>query len=498
MFENDDWIFEDAFNEDNIEEETKGTSHSSLSPSIKRRKVDTSEQCKVFPSLPTDNASVRQLERNVLANVKDNNLPTETEKDVSRGDMLLGIFQTNTSQEMYDFGKEVENVPSEAQRKVELFQSKVNATSKAFQNKEFKENSDRSMRQVKLAKEVKLVRIFPGPAGLVKNDTNISAKSLLSNVEELEKSNATDKRIEIKSQSEKNLSEEKAWKFLLNDLPENFLQNYKISGIKDKANASYCDSTKVKFMAGMLEYIDHSHEDPFVILKDSTGSIEGTIHRDIPLTYPSILEPNVVILLHDVGLLKTTTYVVSNKYHILVSLVNLVAIYTDKGQVVSTSLMENILSDTPNIESNKINSCVPVSEPVHISKLQKTDKSCTESLQTSFSICSSTSRINISEPELINNPSLHLTNEKYKNSFTEVYKNDKNCKVTNKTFGHLNYSTNTDNLTLKQDIKRNTENSKALVNYFTGDNEGNKYDSDDEILSQLDVDNIFDKLKKDY
>jgi len=38
-------------------------------------------------------------------------------------------------------------------------------------------------------------------------------------------------------------------------------------------------------------------------------------------------------------------------------------------------------------------------------------------------------------------------------------------------------------------IKSNVENSKTLVSYFTDD----KHDEYDEILSQLDVDNIFDK-----
>lgn len=543
-------------------------------------------------SLLTD-SFVQQSE--LETSVEDNDLPFET-KNVSREDLLLGIFQEN--RETLDFAKEIESDASGAERKMQHFQFKVDPMSKVFvQYEESREKNYKSMAEERLAKEVKLIRIFPGPAGLipnVKND-NISAVSYLSSIEELEKSKMTSKRIEIKSQAEKNLFGEKAWKLLLNDLPKNFLQDYKISIVKDKANANRCDSMKIRFIAGILDYVDHSHDDPFIILKDSTGSIEGTIHRDVPLTYPSILEPNVVIFLHEVGLLKITTYVVTNKYHILVSLVNLLAIYSDKGRIVSTSLMESILSHTSNIELNRINDQMPVSKPVYISGLQKVNESHNASWQASSSIDLPSSHLKVHKR--LANDSLLSTTSEYEG---EIFKNDKNCKVTDGTLGRFNYSMGTDdsmdvffttdcdftileeqnslerslckctsisqvdkiqhcNLQVENtkqesenmrerliinfrkqkernspqtlqrcitdvktcgiahyscencfssyddtasrnsnvrlpEIKRNIKNSKTLVSYFTKDNE---YDSDDEILSQLDVENVFDKPKKD-
>ncbi|XP_077278928.1 uncharacterized protein LOC143906607 [Temnothorax americanus] len=601
MFESDDWIFEDAFDGDDVEEETRWNASSPCqseekTSSVKRRRVDSRE---VLPSLSTDSTFVRHAELDIVATVEANDPPFKNQDndDVARGGLLLGIFQSSTSRDTFDFAKEVENDPSGVPRKTQCFRPKVDATSKVFRYEESREKSHEAMTEERLAKEVKLIRIFPGPAGLIphmKNDNNISAASYLSSVEALEKNNAATKHIEIKSQDEKNLFGEKAWKLLLNDLPKNFLQDYKISTVKDKATSSHCESTKVKFIAGVLDYIDHSHDDPFVVLKDSTGSIEGTIHRDIPLTYPGILEPNVVILLQDVGLLKTTTYVVTNKYHILVSLVNLLAIYSDKGRIVSTSLMESILSDqtTSNVELNKINDRMPVSKSAYISELQKMAESRNASRQAStFSLIPSSSpRIEAREPELANGPPMLRP------------KNDKHCKVTDETLGRFNYSMGTDDFdstdiflttdcdfttleeqsrldrslgksttisrgseiqqcdlqvrnmekgstidfqkqmkerhllqTLPQkcvtdvkscgtrnaryerdtcfpsydnmscrdsnvnvrstlpNMKRNVENSKTLLSYFTNDNE---YDSDDEILSQLDVDNVFDEPKK--
>ncbi|TGZ48268.1 uncharacterized protein [Temnothorax longispinosus] len=598
MFESDDWIFEDAFDGDDVEEETRWKFSSPCqngekTSSVKRRKVDS---CEVLPSFSTDSTFVRHAELDIVANVEANDPPFKNQEndDVSRGDLLLGIFQSSTSRKTFDFAKEVENDPSGVPRKTQCFQPKVDATSKVFRYEESREKSHEPMTEERLAKEVKLIRIFPGPAGLIpdmKNDNNISAASYLSSVEALERNKTTTKHIENKSQDEKNLFGEKAWKLLLNDLPKNFLQDYKISTVKDKATSSHCESTKVKFIAGVLDYIDHSHDDPFVVLKDSTGSIEGTIHRDIPLTYPGILEPNVVILLRDVGLLKTTTYVVTNKYHILVSLVNLIAIYSDKGRIVSTSLMESILSTdqtTSNVELNKINDRMTVSKSAYIAGLQKMAESRNASRQaSSFSfIPSSATRIEAREPELANCPPMLRP------------KNDKNLQVTDETLGRFNYSMGTDDLdstdiflttdcdftTLEEqscldrslcksttisrgseiqqcdlevrtmekgstidfqkqvkerhlpqkcvtdvkscgtrnaryerdncfpsydnmscrdsnvsvrstlpNLKRNVENSKALLSYFTNDIE---YDSDDEILSQLDVDNVFDEPKK--
>ncbi|XP_028045136.1 uncharacterized protein LOC105827943 [Monomorium pharaonis] len=479
-------------------------------------------------------------------------------------------------------------------RKTQCFQSQVDTMSNAFRNKESREKTCKFMTKVRLAKEVKLIRMFPGPAGLIpdqaKNSNTSAVPSYPSSINELEdKTTATkmNRHIKIKSQDEKNLFGEKAWKLLFNDLPNNFLQDYKISTIKNKANASRCDSTRVRFIAGVLDYVDHSHDDPFVVLKDSTDSIEGIIHRDIPLTYPGILEPNVVILLHDVGLLKTTTYVVTNKYHILVSLVNLLAIYTDKGRIVSTSLMESMLSNTWNTELNKIDNFTPESvseQSSYVSGLQKMDKGRNAPSQISTSIDRSPSTKD-HKSELAKNPLLpncSTKDEKY-GSCEKIFKNnDKNGK--DEMCGRSNffsYSMDTDDVDMdgffttdydfttldeqncsssksisqtnevewrdsqvqntrhfentKKESIRNVEeqikkqhlrennfsfyndtayrdlnlnkvkttliehnagNSKALISYFTND-KCDEYDSDDEILSQLNVDNIFDKLKND-
>ncbi|XP_018373808.1 PREDICTED: uncharacterized protein LOC108768068 isoform X2 [Trachymyrmex cornetzi] len=562
MFESDDWIFEDTFDDvGGKEEETKKKSYSSYqnkekTQSVKRRKIDS---CEV---LLARNTFSQKSKLDTIANIQDNDLPSKNKNDVSRGDLLLEIFQKNTCRETFDLAKDIQEDPSGIQKETQCFQSEMVATSKVFQYKESRGKSDESMNtKVRFNKEVKLIRLFPGPAGLVsdvKND-NISATSYLNSVEELKNKTST-KRIEIKSQDERNLCGEKAWKLLLNDLPNNFLQDYKISTVKDNANANHCDSTRVKFIAGVVDYVDYSHDDPFVILKDSSGSIE-------------------------------------------VSLVNLLAIYSDKGRIVSTPLMESVISHTLNSELNRINNCMSISEKSgYISGLQKIDESHKALLQTSSSVDNQGS-IKDHESELAKNLLLQLessTSGKYESG--EIFKNkDKDCKVTNEILEYLDHSMDTNDLdmdvffttdcnftsledqncrdhllssisqtskiqrcnlqmqntkclentknksticskqtkeqhlpqTLKKytdvktydthysrencfsscndalcrdsnlnvkftlsAIKRNVENSKTLVSYFI-DDKYDAYDSDDEILSQLDVDNIVDKRKED-
>ncbi|XP_011643589.1 uncharacterized protein LOC105431232 [Pogonomyrmex barbatus] len=588
MFESDDWIFDDVF--DDVEEETKTKSHlpcqnKENTPIVKRRKLDN---CEASLS-STDDTFVQKLLSDAPVNIVDKNtakMSSNNRNDLSQRN-LLKIFQKNISQKIFDSAKEINKDSTDIQRESrESFESKMNAISKVIQSKESKKKNHKSVTDVRIDKEIKLIRIFPGPAGLIpdRKNVDISDGSYLNSVKEFENETVI-KCVEMKSQDEKNVFEEKTWKLLLNDLPNNFLQDYRISTVKNRANASHCDVMKVKFVAGILDYVDHSYDDPFVILKDSTDSIEGTIHRNIVSTYPGILEPNIVIFLRDVGLLKITTNVVTNKYHILISLVNLLAIYSDKGRIISTSFMDDISSCSSSVESNR-DGCKPVSKLIYVSELSKIDENHDLSLQTSSSMNQCTSIAN-HKSHMANDSLSHLTNEKYQSR----QKNDEGCKIMDeKVFERFDYSMDANNLDIDDDffitdcdfleeqnypdhslsktisqanktercdlqmqnkcleerntkeelaiekkkkeqnslqtlqkcvtnvktlrdhhahenclssddimiheisnlnmkstvsaIKANVKNSKTLVSYFTND----KYDSDDEILSQLDVD----------
>lgn len=556
MFESDDWTAEDLSND--LDEKTI-QSHSLCESEeqtsfVKRRKVDNSKAS-------TSSLNVSELRSDVAANAESNNLPYKSQKS-SRRNLLLDIFQKNFSQEISDFINSTNQNCTNVERDQQCLQySKISTTVNTIEHKELKQkNQVKSTDKVDLNTKIKLHRIFPGPAGLVadKKKNDIPIESYLNHTKALETKTVMKNENAIsQSQDEKNLSEKTAWNFLLNDLPDNFLKEHSISVIKSKANASNCNSMKVKFIAGTLEYIDHNQNNPFIILKDSTGSIEGTIHHEILSNYPNVLEPNVVIFLNDVGLLKTTTYVVTNKYHILVSEVNLLAVYSNKGQLVNTSRMKNVLSNISNIELN-IDCDVSISKHRTESKtdglshqsnakyekhkqLVRNDNeackvmdevnncfdqlididsnmddvlctidceflssgkenrpiglSCETVLQDKKIQCSESQMQNTNRTKSAKIESVLSFDMKQQNlqkcvtSVNDTCRSRENYSLSNDSIAHVRkaYKDSSTNIKSIPAIKQNSQNSDISVSHFTGDNE---YDSDDEILSQLDVDNV--------
>ncbi|EFN78971.1 hypothetical protein EAI_12124 [Harpegnathos saltator] len=505
----------------------------------KRRKIDG---CKASYFTKSNTCEIKL---NATKDIMDNDSPDSSKNNVTREHLLLGIFQ--------------ENICQKVTKEKQYPQSSKTDISNLFSSKKSKEKKGvNSVNKAECSKETKLIRIFPGPAGLVANMKNdsTSAVSYLNSVKESESKSAVEhieSNFSKSSQDEKNLLSEKAWKFLLDDLPRNFFNEYGIFTVKNRANASHCNNMKVKFIAGILDYIDHSYNDPFIILKDSTDSIEGTVHRDIPLNYPGILEPNVVVLLHDVGLLKTTTHIVMNKYHILISRVNLLAVYSNKGRIVHTSSVEDILSNISNVELTRDNYITPLS-----SHCDDTVGLCTNTVNTSTSQQINSKSISVNNSKLLRRP-----NEKHKNGKQAFEKDSKSCETTDKIFESFEQSmdmdddmndafftienepvvsnehkyfnrssfesTNAQNSDIQRRelqmrntnclgntsgrffvinstskirsisplTKHNAENSKNLASYFTDEMlHNNEFDSDDEILSQLDVDNIVSNSKK--
>ncbi|XP_035731325.1 uncharacterized protein LOC118445692 [Vespa mandarinia] len=209
-------------------------------------------------------------------------------------------------------------------------------------------------------KKTTLVRKFPGPAGLLPDiiDTSIIS-TYLKNLEDSKIEGIQDQKdtnlTEYCSQNTKTLFSEGAWQIMLDDLPTEFLKNYEIAQIKQIASANQHQCIKIPFLAGIIENIDYSHENPSIVLKDFTDKIEGTIHADIPAKYPGTLEKNVVILLQNVGLLCISGTFIIHKYHILISPSNLLAIYSHTGDIIHTLHMELLKKEFCMIESNSSN-----------------------------------------------------------------------------------------------------------------------------------------------
>ncbi|XP_063984689.1 uncharacterized protein LOC135166417 [Diachasmimorpha longicaudata] len=187
-----------------------------------------------------------------------------------------------------------------------------------------------------------LVRKFPGPAGLLPDNIDPSAppESLktylcLDENDTNVTNTSPEKMNEFCTQETKKIFLEGAWMRMMDSLPGNFLDGYDIASIKDS------DAERVPRLAVLIQKIDQSSGNPRVTLKDISGTMEGMMHRDLAINYPNILHSGVVLLLQDVGILSTKKTFVKSRT-IIFSTDNLIAAFSEKDVVVRTPFLDAI------------------------------------------------------------------------------------------------------------------------------------------------------------
>lgn len=370
--------------------------------------------------------------------IEDNtkNLKLQTKIKDNSGNINEKIKSTSLNKKInYQISKSIfENTLNNDDFKLCMFehsrkQLSCNILKKQFTNNIQSNNSIKNLLACKTPqnKKMTLIRKFPGPAGLLPDDldSNILCVSYLNSLEENEMSNKetnTNNLSEYCSQNTKNLFTEGAWQLMLDDLPQDFLKDHNIATVKKIANMNGFNNTKVKFLAGIIEHIDYSHDNPPIILKDFTDNIRGILHRDIPLKYPGLLESNVVVLLHDVGLLKISGTFVSNKYQILISPSNLLAIYTSKGIIERTQYMKTIFGNildgkTKIIEKEKVD-CIstieiePLKNSIHLISKKNTELiNFKENIENNNKTDSNFSNLNLNETNEDINKSMNFDSD---------------------------------------------------------------------------------------
>jgi len=118
--------------------------------SAKRRKMDN---CKASSS----STNIFDLRSNIAANSKNNIPLCDNKSNLSRGNLLLEIFQENFSQEISDFVKQTDKNSTNIEQDQECFQSfKISATSSIINHVELKQrNHIKSMDEVDINTKVK-------------------------------------------------------------------------------------------------------------------------------------------------------------------------------------------------------------------------------------------------------------------------------------------------------------------------------------------------------
>ncbi|XP_077299302.1 uncharacterized protein LOC143920333 [Arctopsyche grandis] len=165
-------------------------------------------------------------------------------------------------------------------------------------------------------------RKFPGPAGLLPDDSKI-------NVYE-SKCTMSLSQCFSNSQNQLPLSifGEGPWCLMQSEciVNKNSLEKYNIANIKTQAKYQILIDHRVPIMCGVIQNIDCSLQHPSIVIRDPSGSIQGTLHHDVWKIYNSYLVPQ-----HSAILLKNTTVLTtgSKKNYLNITLNNIVTIYCD-------------------------------------------------------------------------------------------------------------------------------------------------------------------------
>ncbi|KAG8222806.1 hypothetical protein J437_LFUL005012 [Ladona fulva] len=101
---------------------------------------------------------------------------------------------------------------------------------------------------------------------------------------------------------------------------------------RQKASARQLPAHKVPFLAVAIHALDCSSPDPCVILRDPTGEMGGTLHRDVWERYGYLLHPGAALALRQVGVLSTGA--AARRHYLNITENNLLSIYSS-GKVES-------------------------------------------------------------------------------------------------------------------------------------------------------------------
>lgn len=202
-------------------------------------------------------------------------------------------------------------------------------------------------------------RQFPGPAGLLPDTLNDSTKNL--NYLHIRDANETKNSTTLNesrskdfcTQDTKELFSQGAWQIMINDLPKNLLQNHDIMSTKLSGVET------VSILAGVIQKIDYNTEAPRVILKDISDTIEGLMSREVPIKFPNILQPGVVIILRGANCFTFKGKNWRRNKILMITTKSLIGIYGENSRLVSTPMLDAILKGDSIInddtDSNKFN-----------------------------------------------------------------------------------------------------------------------------------------------
>ncbi|KAK6176871.1 hypothetical protein SNE40_015087 [Patella caerulea] len=152
-------------------------------------------------------------------------------------------------------------------------------------------------------------RKFPGPAGRLpklKPGQRIEKTASTSP----ENDNKLPQNVVMSSQAADEGFNETSWQSLLQDLGEEaeiILDQFSVMSSLQKASKKLLPKGKIPLLLVMVESIDLQGAGASVVLKDKTGKIKGTLHRDVIKEYGADIQAGTTLVLRQVSVVSPTS-----------------------------------------------------------------------------------------------------------------------------------------------------------------------------------------------
>nr|XP_019930216.2 uncharacterized protein LOC105346484 isoform X1 [Crassostrea gigas] len=177
-------------------------------------------------------------------------------------------------------------------------------------------------------------RKFPGPAGLLpKLPGNIeNPKTAVSFTTRTSPEQLTIEKEDVilSSQSSDDMFNEEPWRTLMEELGtdgQRLLHNFSIASNLNRARKKQLHRGKIPLLMCVIYHIEWHGSDLSVSLKDRSGDVQGTVHRDIMKEFESELQVGSALVLRQVSVISPNP----RSHYLNITPANIVLIYSKTG-----------------------------------------------------------------------------------------------------------------------------------------------------------------------
>ncbi|XP_070193625.1 uncharacterized protein [Littorina saxatilis] len=196
------------------------------------------------------------------------------------------------------------------------------------------------------------LRKFPGPAGILPparpaEFSSVMRKSPDASTPQVLMEDETNRQEEAacSSQAGGEVFGGTAWQSLLSDLhpgADDVLRKFSVQAMLHKASRRLLPKGKVPLMLGVVDSMDFQGTDASVILRDPSGQMQGTLHREVLKDFSADLQPGAAIVLRQVSVISPS----SRTHYLNITGGNIVAIYPASGNQTQPVLPSSLDQST--------------------------------------------------------------------------------------------------------------------------------------------------------